>query len=336
MNLIKRYLLRRERLLRVLRGFRARQRLQPVANRTAKINPGDILAFSTVRNERIRLPYFLKYYRKLGVRHFFFVDNGSDDGTGKYLETQPDCSIWFTNESYKRAKFGVDWLNGLKRKYALGHWILAVDVDEFLIYPHIDKRPLKALTDWLDARHIHSFGTILLDMYSQDPLADTPYREGDDPFASLLYFDSGNYVMNHNPRYGNLWIQGGVRQRIFFPDNPYNSPALNKIPLVKWQKGVVYISSTHSLLPRAFNVVYAENGGERVSGCLLHAKFLNHFVEKAAEETTRAQHYKASREYRAYLENLQGQVSLWTEHSERFQDWEQLEDLGLMSRGSWA
>ena len=336
MNLIKRYLLRRERLLRVLRGFRARQRLQPVANRTAKINPGDILAFSTVRNERIRLPYFLKYYRKLGVRHFFFVDNGSDDGTGKYLETQPDCSIWFTNESYKRAKFGVDWLNGLKRKYALGHWILAVDVDEFLIYPHIDKRPLKALTDWLDARNIHSFGTILLDMYSQDPLADTPYREGDDPFASLPYFDSGNYVMNHNPRYGNLWIQGGVRQRIFFPDNPYNSPALNKIPLVKWQKGVVYISSTHSLLPRAFNVVYAENGGERVSGCLLHAKFLNHFVEKAAEETTRAQHYKASREYRAYLENLQGQVSLWTEHSERFQDWEQLEDLGLMSRGSWA
>ena len=38
-----------------------------------------ILAFTCVKDERERLDYFLTYYRKLGVAHFFFVDNNSSD-----------------------------------------------------------------------------------------------------------------------------------------------------------------------------------------------------------------------------------------------------------------
>lgn len=336
MNPLRRYMLRRERLLRVLRAYRARQRLEQVEDRTAEIQQGDILAFSTVRNERIRLPYFLSYYRAMGVGHFFFVDNGSNDGTREYLQGQPDCSIWATEESYKRAKFGVDWLNGLKRKYALGHWILAVDADEFLVYPHMDVRPLRALTDWLDAAKIRSFGTLLLDMYSRGPIVDIHYEEGDNPFETLQYFDSCNYTISRNPRYGNLWIQGGVRQRAFFEETPQNAPALNKIPLVKWDKGMVYASSTHTLLPRGLNLVYADDGGERVCGCLLHAKFLNLFVEKAGEETDRLQHYAASREYKAYQNSMAEDFTLWTPQSEKFADWRQLDALGLMSTGGWA
>lgn len=40
-----------------------------------------ILLFSTLRNERVRLPYFLRYYRDLGVNHFLIVDNDSEDGS---------------------------------------------------------------------------------------------------------------------------------------------------------------------------------------------------------------------------------------------------------------
>ena len=32
------------------------------------------------------------------------------------------------------------------------------------------------------------------------------------------------------------------------------APALNKTPLVKWERGHCFVSSTHSLLPRALNV----------------------------------------------------------------------------------
>ena len=59
-----------------------------------QIAADDILVAATVRNEMIRLPYFLEHYRKLGVGHFLFVDNGSDDGTAAWLAEQPDVSLW--------------------------------------------------------------------------------------------------------------------------------------------------------------------------------------------------------------------------------------------------
>jgi hypothetical protein len=76
----------------LVRAFRRRRQLTPVADRTANLPAQPILLFSTVRNERVRLPYFLTYYRRLGIDHFLIVDNGSDDGTREYLADQPDVS----------------------------------------------------------------------------------------------------------------------------------------------------------------------------------------------------------------------------------------------------
>ena len=90
------------------------------------------------------------------------------------------------------------------------------------------------------------------------------------------------------------------------------------------------------LLPRSLNVVYDEDGGEMASGALLHAKFLSTFVEKSTEELDRRQHYANSQEYRAYHQGLQAQVNFWCPQSRRYRDWRQLEDLGLISRGTWV
>ncbi len=307
-----------------------------MANRTRAIRPDDILLYSTLRNERVRLPYFLDYYRDLGVNHFLIVDNGSNDGSADYLREQADVSLWATGESYKRSRFGVDWLNWLQRRYGHGHWCLVVDPDEFLIYPFCDTRPLRALTDWLDASSIKSFSAMLLDMYPKGRLDAQPYREGQDPIEIARWFDSGNYTLRKNKRYGNLWIQGGPRSRVFFPDAPEKAPALNKIPLVKWDRKYTYVSSTHMLLPRGLNQVYDEWGGEKASGVLLHAKFLDTFSAKAAEELERGQHYSASVEYRAYAESLKDDPELWCKWSEKYINWRQLEILGLMSKGNWA
>ena len=319
-----------------IRAFRKRRDLSVMKNRTAQIASRDILLFCTLRNERIRLPYFLKYYRDLGVDHFVFVDNGSDDGTGEYLSNQPDVSVFYTEKGYKRSRFGVDWINWLQMKYAHGHWCLVVDVDEFLVYPFCDTRPIRALTDWLDASSIKSFGTMLLDMYPKGPIDSVPYSEGQDPFEIAHWFDSGNYTIQKNKRFGNLWIQGGPRARAFFADKPERAPALNKVPLVKWDRSYAYVSSTHMLLPRGLNLVYDEWGGEKTSGCLLHAKFLNTFVEKSAEELTRNQHFANSHEYKAYNDGLSANPDLWCKWSEKYINWRQLEILGLMSKGNWA
>ncbi|MBL4929676.1 glycosyltransferase family 2 protein [Fuscibacter oryzae] len=316
--------------------MRKRRELQPVVDRTNLISRDGILLFSTLRNEKIRLPFFLRYYRDLGVNHFLFVDNDSDDGGREYLAQQPDVSVWTTSASYKRARFGADWLNWLQRKYGHGHWTLVVDADEFFVYPFCDTRPLRALTDWLDASSIKSFSAMLLDMYPKGPFDAQPYSEGQDPLEIANWFDSGNYVINRNRKFGNLWIQGGPRMRMFFADAPERAPALNKVPLVKWHRSYAYVSSTHSLLPRGLNQVYDEWGGEKASGVLLHAKFLDTFGTKAAEEMARRQHYANSHEYRAYSQVIGTEPDLWCKWSEKYINWRQLEILGLMSKGNWA
>lgn len=336
MRFFERYRLRLERKRLRIRSLRKRREMHCVVDRSNQISPQDILLFCTVRNENTRLPYFLNYYRDLGIDHFFFVDNGSDDGTRDTLLAQPDVTLYASQNSYKRARFGVDWLNWLQRKYGHGHWTLTVDIDEFFVYPFCDTRPIVALTDWLDASSIKSFGTLLLDMYPKGTLDKATYRSGEDPLEIANWFDAGNYLHQRNARYGNLWIQGGPRARSFFSEDPDRAPALNKIPLVKWDRSYVYVSSTHMLLPRGLNLVYDEWGGEKASGCLLHAKFLDSFEDKSVEELKRKEHFASSYEYKSYVTGLSEKPDMWCNWSERYVNWRQLEILGLMSKGNWA
>lgn len=319
-----------------IRAYRKHFALRTLADRTGLIGAGDILLFATLRDEHVRLPYFLSYYRDLGIAHFLIVDNDSSDGSAEYLAAQPDVSLWSTGASYKRARFGVDWLNWLQGRYGHGHWTLVVDPDEFFVYPFCDTRPIRALTDWLDSCHVRSFGAMLLDMYPKGPIDAVPYRAGQDPMEIAAWFDPGNYMIDRNPRYGNLWIQGGPRARVFFADAPRKAPALNKTPLVKWHRRYAYDSSTHMLLPRGLNLTHDAWGGEKTSGILLHAKFLDTFTAKAAEELHRGQHYAGSVEYKAYAGMAGPEPDLWCKWSERYINWRQLEILGLMSKGNWA
>lgn len=292
--------------------------------------PQAAFVFATFRNEAPRLPYFINYYRRLGVGHFVLVDNGSEDGGAEFLADQPDVTLWRTEAGYGQSRYGVDWLNWLRSRYGHNRWCLTVDCDEFLVYPFCDTRPIRALTDWLDASAIRSFGTLTLDLYPRGPSDEL--RSGQNPFEIAQWFDTGNYQITKNAAYGNLWIQGGARARTFFANTPAEAPALNKIPLVKWHRRYVYASSTHMLLPRGLNRVYEEWGGEKTSGCLLHAKFVETQAVRAEEEVGRQEHYKEAREYRAYMTP----GALWCDWSEKYLNWRQLEMLGLMSTGNWA
>lgn len=328
--------LRARRQAKLMRALRKSLELRTRVNRTDRIRSGTILAFTTLRNELVRLPYFLDYYRAQGVGHFLMVDNASDDGTTEYLEAQKDVSLWVTRASYKASCFGVDWLNHLQWRYGAGHWTLVVDVDEFLVYPFCDTRPLHALTGWLESQGRKSFAAMLLDMYPRGPVTAQPYRSGQNPFEIARWFDACNYSLKRNHLMQNLWIQGGVRQRVFQPDTPEQAPALNKTPLVYWSRKYAYVSSTHMLLPRGLNKVYDESGGEHASGVLLHAKFLDTIIDKAREELQRGEHYAGSREYAAYDKGLQQDADLWCSYSTEYINWRQLEILGLMSKGDWA
>ncbi|SFJ68691.1 glycosyltransferase family 2 protein [Jannaschia pohangensis] len=329
------YKLRWKRRRLLARSFAKRGQLSARQDRTDRIGPGDILAFATVRNEMSRLPWFLRHHRALGVAHFLVVDNDSDDGTVDYLVEQPDVSVWTTPHGYKASRFGVDWLTVLLARHGHGHWCLTLDADELFVYAHHDRRPLRALTDWLDLTGRESMGALMLDMYPRGPLGQARVDPQDDPIATLSHFDAGNYVMIRQPVLQNLWVQGGPRARAFFADDPRRAPTLSKVPLIRWNRRYAYVSSTHSALPRHLNHVYDQSGGEAPTGVLLHTKFLPNILTKSTEEKERRQHFENSTLYEGYYDALISDPVLWCEASTRYAGWQQLEGLGLLSRGGW-
>ncbi|WP_245622466.1 glycosyltransferase family 2 protein [Litoreibacter arenae] len=284
----------------------------------------------------MRLPHFLGHYRRLGVAHFVFVDNGSSDGSADLVSAQPDCSLWSTNASYKESRFGIDWINHLLARFGVGHWCLTVDVDEIFTYARSDSVDLNRLTKWLEKSKYRMFGALMLDLYPDSAVGDVPYQVGADPLDALRWFDAGPYRARRQELMRNLWVQGGARERVFFKKTPRLSPTLNKIPLVKWQRSFAYVNSTHSMLPRDLNAAYIDMEGRLMpSGVLLHTKFLNTVVTKSAEEKHRKEHFSNSADFDQYYDALTENPVLWHPESVEYEGPKQLEDLGLILAGDW-
>lgn len=319
-----------------LRAIGKRRDLAPLAVRLPAAAAGDVTLFCVIRNEAERIDWFLHHYRQLGVRHFCFIDNASTDGTRETLLAQPDASVWGTDASYRAAHFGLDWLNWLMLRYGRGRWCLMVDADELLIYPNWQTRPLPALTAWLEREGQRSFAAMMIELYPKGPLDAFSYTPGSDPTDLLRWFDAGNYTITRKPLLDCLLLQGGVRARHFFHAAPGRAPTLTKIPLVRWDLHCLWMNSAHSLLPPRLNHVYRDDGGEGISGALLHTKFLPTVVEKARIEKARGQHFGNAQVFDDYYDALMRSPDLWCAGSTRYEGWQQLETLGLMSRGGWA
>ena len=317
---------------RIFLSFLHGRNLQCIVNHTANINKKDIILFCTLRNEVIRIPYFLDYYRSLGVDHFIFVDNGSSDGFMGYVRDMEDVSVWFTDASYKKSNFGMHWLNYLLRKHGTKHWCVVCDPDEFLVYPRSTTRGLHDLSRHLDQEGKTSLFALMLDMY--DVYVDSAqYQQGKRPWDVCSYFDKFGYSADIDPWLTNLHIQGGVRQRVFYRDKPELAPALNKIPFVKWRRHYSYVSSMHCLIPRAPNYTYSSYD---ITGCLLHFKFISAIVEKSKEEMARGEHYDNSSEYKKYFDALSTRQQLYdAKYSVEYEGWQQLVSHGLMNPASW-
>ena len=65
--------------------------LRPLNKAPSQPGSDRMLLFSAFRNERDFAPWFLQYYRQLGVDWFFIVDNLSDDGTTEFSAQPTGC-----------------------------------------------------------------------------------------------------------------------------------------------------------------------------------------------------------------------------------------------------
>ncbi len=294
-----------------------------------EIQPPEILGYIAIRNELMRLPYLLSYYREKGISKFFIVDNNSTDGSLNYLLEQPDVYTWHSTYSFNQANCGSAWLELLLRKYGVGHWCLIVDADEILYYPDCEKRNIIHLCQELDRKQKTVFNVVLLDMYSDKAIKDTHYISGQNFLDVCPYFDRDFYQEKQEEcgTYRNqtcYW--GGVRERIF-GSNAHC--LLSKVSLIKYNVDFIVASGQHWTNRPKHEIADS-------SGCLLHFKFFSNFYSYVEQEVRRKEHWHSAREYVEYAQGItkNENLKLYDEkHSVKLQDSQQLVQLGIMQVG---
>ncbi len=302
--------------------------LSPIGREPPADRPDGVTLICTARNEALRLPYFLRYHREMGVDRFLVVDNGSDDGTADLLADEPGVFVHHTAASYADSGHGVEWINALADRYVTEGWVLALDADELLVYPGCEETDLVTLTSELDRRGATGLLTFLLDMYANVPIAETHYVAGTSFVDRCPYFDVDTYEYRRFGRGRTVPSRGGPRRRLFWSDpavSSGNPPVLAKIPLVRWTASTEFLASTHDVS----GVRLA-----RTTGALLHFKLFSDFVEKVRAEVVRGEHWDDAAQYRSYLAGIDQLPTLTAHHdgSVRYVDSAQLERLGLIRR----
>lgn len=300
-----------------------------IDDKKLEIEPTDILCFVTVNNEIKRIEYFYEHYRKLGVDKFFFVDNGSVDGTEKFIIEQEDSYCFHTSGAYFVECIAPPaWTNTLANAFGHGHWCVTVDADELFVYPQFETLRLQDLCRFLSENGDEAMYCTMVDMYPEGPVSNVKYHRGQSFVDACPYFD---------PEPGWIWARdgecppdqmfGGVRERIFWKgekrqDTP---PCINKIPLVHWQKGMKYLHSMHF-----------HSGAKlaSITGSILHFKFLEGFVETSRSHLASnvGVKEKSLEERKAYLEEVDrsSQLVFKNEKSVYFRNSQQLVELGWM------
>jgi len=301
-------------------------RVEPLSPAPVAIPPGSPVLVSVLRNEALRLPYLLAYYRGLGFDRFLMVDNGSTDGTRERLLAEPGVTVFAAEGSFNASHGGADWLHPLLDRWCDGRWILWVDADELLVWP--GGGGIHALIARLEAKGAEGLFTMMIDMYSDRPFGRIGYRAGA-PFAEAApFFDRAPYRAIVMKAFPHRQIYGGVRERLFRQMRVplAYAPTISKLPLLRWRRGRRFAMVTHALgepVPLA-----------PICGALLHFKMFDDIVEKCRVETARGEHFQGAREYRllgTIIARSAGASFVDPAYSTRYRSPEDLVVQGLMS-----
>jgi glycosyltransferase involved in cell wall biosynthesis len=283
----------------------------------------EIRLFAMARNESLRLPYFIKYYQDLGVERFIFIDNGSTDDTKDIIRDTPNSHLYETSESFK---FYPNWNELLFRWHGTDNWCLAVDIDEFLVHPDVERLGLRGFCASMDQVGATALQCILLDMYSDRSFADNLYRSGEDPLAVCPYYDvevesDKRCILNpkHFRRFEVARFTGNMRRRVFHLDEN-----LSKTPLFKYHGGMYLAAGRHYIDGATFDLRRA---------ALLHMKYLQDFNQRVTEEAAREEHANNAASYKTYAAKVSENkaISAYCPGSHRLTSSQDLVDDGIIT-----
>jgi len=260
------------------------------------------------------LDWFLDFYRKLGVDHFFFCDNASTDGTTERLLEQPDVSVFHAPGSFAASGCGIFWINHLMRRFGVGHWCLHVDMDEALVFPGVERgRDLRDLTKYLDSQGHGCVEAAMIDMVPPGFPADV--AEGALGFEHSICFDADLVRMPCElPPYA--FIKGGVRARM-----TGRSLLMTKSPLVKMAADFAYLVNNH---------YHTHLPVSDLRVAVLHFKFIGAYRDRVAEAIERREHFQGALFYRQLEQSFETSSQRVSNSLVVYEGPAQLVSMGLM------
>lgn len=190
-----------------------------------RVSESDIQLFSVVRNASERLPYWLEYYRDLGVQQFYIVDNASNDMTSAVLRNQPDVIAFYCDDSFLKKQL---WIDKLMDEYGKNKWCIIADIDEYLVLPSY-MSGLRQLTEICEKNNHDAVLGRLINMYSDRAIIITSLGLNANPFVMMPYFDHPAKSVDVNHRVFNIM------------------PDLAKVPLVNWSTDKAMSLGHHSV-----------------------------------------------------------------------------------------
>lgn len=274
----------------------------------------DVILISVIRNERLLLPYFINYYLNLGVTHFIFIDNDSNDSTFEYLENLKDINILLfkTNQSYSENDFGMNWVRKILDIYCINKYCLIVDIDELIVFKN--NYNLEQMINKMKKTNSNVVFSCMIDFYPKE--VNNDYKlgysfENHSPFYDI-YKDNNygfvngsrkfkiNKIFNKKKIKSGTTLNGGMRKRV------YNVTAcLGKRSLIKYDFKYFQLSvGCHWLNPKSDesnkkNIKYYKD-----FAIIKHFKFIKPNLKSFFEERIeRNQDWNNSDEYKHYLIN---------------------------------
>jgi Glycosyl transferase family 2 len=297
-------------------------------SRPISVQPDDPILISVVRNESLRLPYFLSYYRSRGLKNFVFIDNDSDDETREFLLSQPDVTLYHTTESYRSSNYGTHWISPILNAYCHDRWALCVDADELLVWPNCENETIQDLISRLDELSAQGLFTLMLDMYSDKPFGSIGYAQGMPFLAATPFFDRKLHEFVEILIFPMRMTFGGLHARTFTetPNGRRHPPIVSKVPLVRWRQGQKFGPGTHTV---TVPITLAP-----MRGALLHFKLFDNMHARCEEEIARNEHHANAREYKALkltIERAANNCFFDPQYSVRYEGTSQLMSLGFMN-----
>src|SRR5215216_1946983 len=266
----------------------------------------ELVLLCLLRNGRPYLKSFVEHHFSLGVKHIFFLDNGSTDGTVEALKGYENVTVLHTGLPFKR--YEVSMRQYLVERFCQkGRWCLYADMDELFDYPYSDVVSLSSLLRYLNERSYTAVVAQMLDMFPEEPLSGRASSPEEPLKERHRFYDISNIqtkgIKDHgrNNTYESDDIEyflGGIRSTLFG----------TKAYLTRF----ALMFSDGRLKPFAGSGHRVDNARVADLTCVyLHYKFLDeHFHKKVASAVREENYPYDSRQYKRYQQVLENTPSL--------------------------